>query len=346
MHVLINSKSRQYVVDTTAGEIVERTGRGKPPSDATVEYMVREAQRAAKAGIKEITMPDARDLPAAKGITIAPPAPRVSTTPAHRDAGKTDDELMADMHARYDMFCRIVDGATYGEFPAVIVTGSAGMGKTETSTAILEKAFRDRDVKYSIVQGSNVSPITLYERLWKFRHKGNVLVMDDSDTLLNDSQGVMMLKAAMDSKPSRKMSWGTRASLEGDTPNEYDYQGSLIFLSNQNFRHIVNTGNPLHARIQHLSAITSRVNYLDLGMHSNHARYLWTVMQIKRHRILEKRGLTAQEQTDVMTFIRDHTEDLQEVSIRTAVKMVPFVLMARRDSSNDWRKAVRMMEFR
>jgi hypothetical protein len=119
VQVLVNSKSRQYVVDTATRQIVQMRGRGAPPTDANAQHIIEEAMRAHASGLKEMTLPDARNIPAPRGITV-------STASAQAEP-VSDDQLMASMNERYDMFCNIVEGATHGEFPAAIISGSPGM---------------------------------------------------------------------------------------------------------------------------------------------------------------------------------------------------------------------------
>lgn len=342
MEVTVKAGERVYLVDTVARDIIRVTGGGRPPSEARRAEIIAEAVQAAMAR-KTVT-----------GISITPTAPRqaianrIVTTPTNVVPQLTDDELLAQMQERAMMMREIMEGATFGEFPAVVCAGGPGMGKSYTAEEILRTAAQDpqRGTRYKIVQGGRMTPVELYDMLYQYRMKGNVLVLDDSDTILAEEQGIMLLKAALDSKQIRTLSWRSQGAKKA--PEEYEFSGSVIFLTNQNFSAQIDKGDisNMNKRQQHLAAIRSRVTYLDLMMGTRRAQWLWTFNQITKQRILEKQGLRAHEQAEVLSFIRENVDNLMEVSIRSAVNMIPFVLMHRRDPSKEWRKRVAIVQFR
>lgn len=346
MEVAVKAGERLYIVDTVAREIIRVNGAGRPPSDDRKREIIAEAVKAAMAK-QTVT-----------GISISPTAPRpttpsttpskLSVTPVNVVPQLTDAELLAVIQERATMMREIMEGATYGEFPAVVCAGGPGMGKSYTAEEILRAAAADpaRNTKFKIVQGGRMTPVELYDMLYQYRFKGNVLVLDDSDTILAEEQGMMLFKAALDSKPVRTLSWRSQGTKKA--PDEYEFSGSVIFLTNQNFTAQIEKGGSenMNKRQQHLAAIRSRCTYLDLMLSSPRARWLWTYNQITKLRILEKQGLRAHEQTEVLSFIRENVNNLMEISIRSAVNMIPFVLMHRRDPSKDWRKRVAIVQFR
>ena len=343
MEVTVRAGERMYIVDTVSREIIRTNGGGRPPSDERKAQIIAEAVKAAMAR-QTIT-----------GISVTPTntprptsTPKLVMTPTNVVPQLTDAELLEKMQERATMMREIMEGATFGEFPAVVCAGGPGMGKSHTAEEILRAASQDpqRNTRYKIVQGGRMTPVELYDMLYKYRQKGNVLVLDDSDTILAEEQGIMLFKAALDSKPIRTLSWRSQGAKTA--PEEYEFSGSVIFLTNQDFSAQIDKGGlvNMNKRQQHLAAIRSRCTYLDLMMSTPRARWLWTYNQITKQRILEKQGLRAHEQTEVLSFIRENVDNLMEVSIRSAVNMIPFVLMNRRDPSKDWRKRVAIVQFR
>jgi len=83
---------------------------------------------------------------------------------------------------------------------SLIVSGQPGVGKTYTVTNSLEKLNADfvkitgRSTAYSLY-------IALYE------NNGKIIIFDDCDKVLLDTDSQSILKAALDSSKNRKISW-------------------------------------------------------------------------------------------------------------------------------------------
>lgn len=339
MQVEVQDKSRVYVVDVTTGRIISQTGRGP---QLTNPDRIREIVSAARQNA--VTRAGQGTV---AGITIAPTSTPIITPaiPQGKVPALSDEQVLKVLKDRMNTFRHVADGIANGEFYAAVISGGPGMGKSETTTNVLLEAQRTKGIKYKIIQGGNVTPISLYDLLYKYRERGNVIVMDDSDTILNDEQGMMLLKAALDSKPDRRLSWLSQAPK--DAPSEFVFLGSIMFLTNQNFQAQIDKGtNPTNKRIQHMAAIASRVTYVDLMMNTMRAKWLWTYEVCSKQKVLQRRGLSATEETEVLTFIHDNLDKLREVSIRLAVKIVPWVKLARRNTLVDWRREVGVTEFR
>lgn len=86
-----------------------------------------------------------------------------------------------------------------------------------------------------------VSPIGLFMLLYKYRDE--IILFDDSDNVWSDQEGRNILKAATDTKKSRKLVWNKKSSLlvdpeeigEGDEdsiPKYFFFTGKIIFISN------------------------------------------------------------------------------------------------------------------
>lgn len=340
MEVVVKAEGsdRQYVVDTARREIIRIVGAGRPPSDERVAQILEAAMKKA-AGTN---VSDAPSIPRRVVDTFKVPA----SVPKVTVPGISDAELLETLQERASMMREIIEGAPYGEFRAAVIAGGPGMGKSYTAQEVLDVAKTERQTSFTIVQGGRVTPVELFDLLYKYRFRGNVVVLDDSDTLLSEDQSIMLLKAALDSKPDRTLTWMSQGGKKA--PDTYTFSGSIIFLTNQDFSAQIDKGGPssMNKRQQHLAAIRSRCTYLDLMMHTRRAQWLWTHQQITKLRILEKQGLRASEQHDVLKFMEANTENLMEVSIRAAVNMIPFVLMHRRDPSKDWRRRVSVVQFR
>jgi len=121
-----------------------------------------------------------------------------------------------------------------GVIPSLVVTGSGGLGKTHTVTETLKKAGLKEDTigeidgDFLFISGYS-TPRNLYTTL--YHNNGKVIVFDDCDSAFRDPIGANILKAALDSKERRIVSWGAE-SKDDEVPSRFEFNGKVIFISN------------------------------------------------------------------------------------------------------------------
>jgi len=157
------------------------------------------------------------------------------------DKAKFLDETLSDV---YDISRRVAAGA----FNSLFISGRAGTGKTFT----VEKAMADE----GLIEGEDwvkVSGATSVIMMFKmlFNYNGKTILFDDADAVFRDENGRNILKAALDTKKVRKISYLKKLKLlfdpkdfendpEGEynaiesglVPNQFDFTGRVIFISN------------------------------------------------------------------------------------------------------------------
>ena len=79
----------------------------------------------------------------------------------------------------------------------MIVSGPPGVGKSFGVEAQLNKSdifnkMADQAPKFEVVRGA-MSAIGLYQKLFKFSNPGNILVLDDCDSILFDDIALNIL---------------------------------------------------------------------------------------------------------------------------------------------------------
>lgn len=119
----------------------------------------------------------------------------------------------------------VVDGVT----PSLVVCGEGGLGKTHSVMEVIsEKGLYPHEwiqfKGYSTARG-------LYNTLYD--NNGKTIVFDDCDSILEDRVAVNILKSALDSYETRKISWMSRMSRGDEYPQQFDFTGSIIFISNK-----------------------------------------------------------------------------------------------------------------
>lgn len=155
------------------------------------------------------------------------------------DKVKYLEETMEDI---YEISRRVAAGA----FNSLFISGRAGTGKTYN----VERAMKDEglidDEDFVLVSGA-ASVIMMYKKFFQYRNK--TLIFDDCDAVFRDENGRNLMKAALDTKKVRKISYLKKTKAvydpkdvspeeefnlqeQGIVPNSFEFAGRVIFISN------------------------------------------------------------------------------------------------------------------
>jgi hypothetical protein len=129
-----------------------------------------------------------------------------------------------EIDEKFDDLVELTEAIADGHINSLIVTGTGGAGKSHT----VEETLKEHGVDYKIKKGSSTAK-GLY--LAMFENNEGILVYDDCDSIFYDKTSVNLFKAALDTKESRWITWDSERMPE-DTPNEFEYTGRVIFISN------------------------------------------------------------------------------------------------------------------
>ena len=250
--------------------------------------------------------------------------------------GRTDAELATEIRETFDILEEMTKAVASNIVKGLVVSGPAGIGKSFTVENTLHKnlAFigliRDGEPQYELITGG-MSPSMLYEKLWQYKNEGQVLVFDDSDGILYDEDALNILKAALDSKKTRKICWNTRSLhlQRNDIPTSFEYKGGIIFITNIDFN---NVRSP---RIKnHLEAIVSRCHYMELGIRSTREKLIHIKDTIDRYDMFHGYGFEPEEKAEVVKYVEVNVNKLREISLRTVIKVADL----RRAMPTRWTK--------
>ena len=242
-------------------------------------------------------------------------------------AAETEDAAMERIAETFLMLDKIVDACARNVVRGLVVSGPPGIGKSfgvekQLEAANMFRKLQGKDPKYEVISGG-VSSIGLYQKLYYNRSPEQVLVFDDCDGVLFDEESLNLLKAALNSGDKRRICWNkeSRTLAVEDIPEQFDFEASIIFLSNIDFERTINKGSRVAA---HLEAIMSRCHYLDLEIGSLRDKLL-RIRQIVRDGMLTPYNFSQAQETAVLDFIVDNAEYLREVSLRMVKKVADFV---------------------
>ena len=162
-----------------------------------------------------------------------------------------------------------------------------------------------------------MSAIGLYCKLYNFADKDNVLVFDDCDSVLLDDLSLNILKAALDSKKTRRIHWNTdsfKLRNEG-VPDSFEFKGGAIFITNIKFDNV--KSKKLR---DHLEALESRCHYIDLTIDTEREKML-RIKQITADGMLNEYQLGEGVVDDIVDFVDVNKKRLRELSLRTVLKV-------------------------
>ena len=137
-------------------------------------------------------------------------------------------------------YCKMVVAGTQ---PSVILCGAPGVGKTFRVKDLLRgKNYKEGQNLWTIK--GKCTPRQLYIALYNFQNKGDIILIDDADSIVGPKAPedvINILKAALDSTSDdegRLVSYGVSGKLEDDEgvpiPKKFYYNGGVIVITNYN----------------------------------------------------------------------------------------------------------------
>jgi hypothetical protein len=162
------------------------------------------------------------------------------------------------------------------------------------------------------------------------------VVFDDADSVFLDDVCLNLLKAACDMTRVRRLSWLTETKMEDEDgerlPRNFEFEGSIIFITNYDFDNLIEKGNKL---APHFQALISRSHYLDVGIKTKRD-YIVRLKQVVAGGVLDNQMLDDAEKNEIMEFVIENQDRLRELSIRMLLKLMALMQMG-----GDWKKMAR-----
>ena len=243
------------------------------------------------------------------------------------------EEKMADIDARikhtFAVLNKVSQGVINGHIRSVIVSGAAGCGKTYTlETALVEAEAADK-IRYQSVKGA-MSAIGLYRQLFECSEPGNVLVIDDCDSIFGDLDALNLLKAALDTGKHRKVHWNKESRiLDGEgVPRTFEFNGAVAFITNIDFTAEIEAEKKM---TPHYKALLSRCLYIDLGIHNKREVLVRIGQVVYSSEFLNDNDLRKEQAANMMKWLTANLNRVRTLSIRTILQLASLV-----KSDKDW----------
>lgn len=226
----------------------------------------------------------------------------------------SDEDLFNRIQDTFSSLTLLSEAASTLNIRSMIVSGSAGTGKTyEVVKAMKARHAADRSFYYHQVKGT-ISPISLYIELYRARH--GVLILDDADEAFLDQESLQLLKAATESCKSRTVSYRKLSmALEAEgIPQEFEFEGCVVILTNTNLE------EASKSRQGHYEAIMSRAHYINAVLRTDREKIM-RIRHIVTTTTMLHQFLNPEYHQEVIDFIEEHHNRFRELSIRTVVKL-------------------------
>ncbi len=165
-------------------------------------------------------------VPAAEAGVATTPPPVMKMSFLQAKEAQCPDEMFKNIERLTKMVGR-------GLQPSLVITGGAGMGKTHIVKSTLEGMGLQESYDFVHFKGRATAAglfVTLYE------NNDKIIVLDDCDSVFRDDDAVNILKGALDSYDTRKISYISTKSLKdeygAEVPRHFEFSGRIIFISN------------------------------------------------------------------------------------------------------------------
>jgi hypothetical protein len=137
---------------------------------------------------------------------------------------------MYTINQRFEFLDQLTTMVIKGQTPSLIVTGEGGLGKTHAVTQAIQNADLILNDDYVFIKGYSTAR-GLYNALYD--NNNRLIVYDDCDSILEDKVALNILKSALDSYDKRTITWATRMNRNDEYPQQFDFTGRIIFISNK-----------------------------------------------------------------------------------------------------------------
>jgi len=177
-----------------------------------------------------------------------------------------------------------IDLVKDGRAHALLLFGDTGIGKTHFAESSLSNLEEGLD--YCFLRG-HTTPTALYQTLYE--HNGEILIFDDYDSVFHNAISTGILKAALDNKYQRTVTYSTMRKNDA-LPQQFTFNGGIIFITNHSFR----TDN------SDINAIKDRCHTAEIDLSPKQR------IEFIEHIIMPEsyRDTTLEERTQILEFLR------------------------------------------
>ena len=225
----------------------------------------------------------------------------------------TEKEIETALYDHYGNLAEQIKGVAEGRWH-LVVNGPTGSGKTEFVKKTLDAYCKT----IPTFNSGALSAVMLFKLLYENRRKGDVLVIDDTDSIFESVEAVEVLKAALDTQTKKTVEWNkySQALSTHGVPTTFAYSGKVIIITN---RYCVRNPQGAKNKVDRmLLPLWSRVMYFAAGLPTRQ----WEMQSVKMFhqndeiRCFAEKGIDAKGQKAIINFVDSQQDEFHDVSFR------------------------------
>jgi len=202
----------------------------------------------------------------------------------------------------------LIDGVVKSRVNSILISGPPGIGKSFSIEKRLQFHEENSQIRFTVTKG-HMTPMSMYNMMCERSSVNDIIVFDDCDAVLFNTDALNLLKAASELTTARRVAWHGRARIP-----EIIFNGKIIVITNIKFRN-----NP------HLSAVLDRVHAFDLEV--SFSEKLAKIVDISKT-VMENYSETC-DPTDIVSFLLyfQNVIDQSKITLRTFQKLYELKLL-------------------
>lgn len=264
----------------------------------------------------------------------------------------SDHELLTLVKSRFDVMARRTSAMARQHGRALIISGAPGVGKSFAIEGILGAAAARGDIRYKFFSGT-MTAINFFRTAFRYRGPKDIIILDDTDSMFADEAALNLLKAATDTKPVRTLSYMSDSfsgaelggedgeGEEGDIPQQFVFEGRIIFITNLDFDAYIQAGSNKFSR--NMEALMSRAPYLDLRIHGRRELALWIGHVLRTSKLLQADfAITDAKVNEILAYLVKHQARVRVLSLRSALQCAELM----RDEPDTWQESADVLLLR
>ncbi|MEI8209866.1 MAG: ATP-binding protein [Methylococcales bacterium] len=206
-----------------------------------------------------------------------------------------------------------LDMMNTGTMNGLIISGPPGVGKSFEVSRYLEAKAKDN---YFRIKG-HATELSLYLALYNYRYKGQIIVLDDTDSIVTKLEGLNILKAATDSG-NREISWESTTNRLGDSPSSFPYNGSVVIITNVAALQVSNKLKP------HMNALQDRCSRIVISDGNEDTLFKQICFMVYNRHVLTNKNIPPSVQEEMLQYIDQNKRKLRSLSLRALDRMVTY----------------------
>jgi hypothetical protein len=217
----------------------------------------------------------------------------------------------------YNSISTLVDAFVKGKTAkrGLIVNGPNGGGKTE----VVKHTLDSNQATYHIINGSMTAP-QLYIQLYKHaRNTNQILIIDDTDVVLEDTEMCDLLKAAIDTGNGKKVDYAKSNSAAlrlAGVPTSFICKGRVILISNK----LMTIDGCSRKQQQSIKPVRDRCMYIPAGLTPAWTAVAMNILFKYGHiRCFAESELSSKVKAEILKFVSKEVNRLPGLSFRTLV---------------------------